>query len=429
MRLFLILCFLASFTANAHAATVKVEKTGKGWQLLVDGAPFLVKGICYTSNEVGKSAHDNTLRDWMEIDDDNDGRNDLAYQSWVDKNLNSARDEDEPEVGDFQLLKDMGANTLRIYHHPSDNPELLALNPAATTLLGHAPNKKLLREMHEKYGIWVMMGDLIGAYAVGSGAEWKNGTDYRDPVQRTNMMKSVENMVLEFKDEPYILIWAIGNENNLTHYTQNNSAKYPEDYAKFVNEVARRIHELDPNHPVCLVNGETMMADVYAKFSPDVDIFGMNSYRNWQGFNTLWKEVDAKYDKPVLITEYGTGYPPVNKTKLAMREDRQARMHEEGWLDIEAHAAGGPKQPNNAIGGLAFEWTDNWWQSGQPLTQDLAANDWHFEWNGIAGQGDGTQSPRIRQLRKVYFMYKERWNTSSDQEGDRAAIDQKTDKD
>jgi len=106
------------------------------------------------------------------------------------------------------------------------------------------------------------------------------------------------------------------------------------------------------------------------------------------GFNTLWKEVAAKYDKPLLMTEYGTGHPPVDKNGV-MNEDRQSAVHESQWKDILDHAAGGPKSPNTAIGGVVFEWLDNWWQSGNAAHHDLAANGWHYEFCGIASQGDG----------------------------------------
>jgi hypothetical protein len=34
---------------------------------------------------------------------------------------------------------------------------------------------------------------------------------------------------------------------------------------------------------------------------------------------------------------------------------------------------------------------------------------WNHEYNGFASQGNGSKSPLIRQLRKVYFMYKSLW--------------------
>lgn len=405
-----IMIVAASMTligSSVFAAKVEVVQSDAGWQLLKDGEPYFVKGVCYSGlNEIGKSPYDNTMRDWMIVDDDRDGRIDLGYQTWLDKNFNNKRDKNEPLVGDFQLMKDMGVNTVRLYHHASGNRDVQALNPG-NIQFNHAPNKKLLRQMYKKTGIMVMMGDFLGAYTVSSRAEWSRGTDYRDPGQRANMMRSVHDMVMEFKDEPYILIWAIGNENNLP-FTQTNAGKYPVEYARFVNSVAKYIKKLDPNHPVCLVNGETINIDVYKKYAPDVDIIGFNSYRHWQGFNTLWKEAAAKYGKPVLITEYGTAHPPVDPETKILNEDAQAKIHKRCWEDIVAHRAGG-ESPGNSLGGFPFVLVDDWWQSNNPYEHDLTADQFNYEWHGLLSQGDGKNSPLMRQPRKVYYMYQELW--------------------
>ena len=86
---------------------VKVVKSADGWRLMVDGKPFFVKGMCLGLTKVGESASENTARDWMEVDDDHNGRNDFAYQAWVDTNRNNRKDPGEKEVGDFQLWKDL----------------------------------------------------------------------------------------------------------------------------------------------------------------------------------------------------------------------------------------------------------------------------------------------------------------------------------
>lgn len=156
------------------------------------------------------------MRDWMIVDDDHDGRIDLAYQTWLDENRNNKQDKDEKPVGDFKLMKAMGVNTIRLYHHSSSDPDVQAINPG-NVLYSHAPNKELLRKMYDETGLMIMMGDLLGAYTIGSGAPWLAGTDYRDPAQRAKMMLSVRDMVMEFKDQPYVdpgrwamkIIWRI----------------------------------------------------------------------------------------------------------------------------------------------------------------------------------------------------------------------------
>lgn len=400
----LIFCFLFFLLNNANGAVVKVEKKPDGWQLSVDGEDYFIKGVSYSPSKIGESPDEGNLRDWMMIDDDKDGRIDVAYQSWIDKNRNNKKDSNEPEVGDFQLLKEMGVNTIRIYHHATGNPEIQKIYRHINTY-NHPPNKVILKDLYEKYGIRVMMGDFLGAYTIGSGAEWKDGTDYTDLQQRENMLKSVEDMVAEFKEEPFLLMWALGNDNN-NEESRTNASTEPLAYAAFVNEVAKRIHELDPHHPVVLVNCETMLLDIYAQHTPDVDIIGINSFRSIPGFGTLFHEVATKYDKPLLITEYGTQRPLIVDNELD--EINQMQVHIDSWRDISNQKAGKNK-PGNTIGGFAFEWMDTWWRNWNPGQHNLSQDGWHLEWHGIVSQGNGQHSLLLRQLRNVYFAYQEMW--------------------
>jgi len=395
------------FPGTGSTSVVRTEKSSAGWKLLVDGRSFFVQGMCYYPAKVGESSSEGTLRDWMIVDDDHDGRMDSPYQSWVDKNGNNIKDKDEKEVGDFQLLKDMGCNVIRVYHHSSAKKEIQELNTgiSASLLYNHGPNKELLRDLFRTYGIRVAMGDLLGSYCVGSGADWNAGTDYSDRVQKKEMLASVADMVREFKDEPFILMWILGNENNYSQLTHTNAAQKPEAWAKFVNEAAKLIKKMDPNHPVCLANGETQLIKIYARFSPDVDIFGLNSYRS-QGFGGLWEDLSRIYDKPVLLTEFGVGYPRIRKGIL--NETHQSRIHQAAFCDMLKHAAG-MEAPGNAIGGFVYEFLDNWWQNGDPEAPNLSETGWNNEITGMAGQGDGKNSPFLRQLRQVYFMYKSLW--------------------
>ena len=302
-KILLAIIFIFTFSITAQSSEVKVEKSADGWRLLVDGKPFFVKGVCYLPAKVGESMDDATYRDWMTMDDDADGRNDPAFQSWIDSNQNNRQDSNEPEIGDFKLLEEMGCNAIRIYHHSSDRPEVKLLHHSETAkkIYNHKPNKELLRKLHKDYGIWVAMGDYLGSYAVGSGANWEEGTDYTDPKQRENMLISVAGMVQDFKDEPYILFWILGNENNYS-FTHTNAEDYPLEWATLVNEAAELIHSLDPDHPVCLANGETHFLKLYNKMAPAIDILGMNSYRE-PDFGGMWFEVKEDFDRPVLLTE------------------------------------------------------------------------------------------------------------------------------
>ncbi|AKL98001.1 glycoside hydrolase family 2 TIM barrel-domain containing protein [Endomicrobium proavitum] len=401
----------------------KVTGTGKvkltqyennHFQLTVDGKPYVIRSICYSPTPVGLTPDNgsvNTDRDWSVADYNKNGIVDGAYEAWVDINRNEIQDANEKTVGDFALMKEMGINTIRLYHYPNFN-------------------KDLLKDGYENYGLMYMVGNLLGMYAVDSGAEWYKGTDYTDPVQKERMLASVRKMVEDYKNEPYVLLWILGNENNYGTVgtmgvfagTSNQAQSQPDAYYAFVNECVKLIKELDPQQrPVAICNGDTYLLEYCAKNAPDLDIYGANAYRGEAGFGPLWQDVMDVYEKPVLVTEFGC--PAYAKDWTAARaEAGQASYHYGAWTDLEANVAGVAGGVGNALGGVIFEWTDEWWKAGPPPEYDPKAHDitsqWvgpfldggaYEEWFGLTSQGNGENSPFKRQLRKAYFMYKDLW--------------------
>lgn len=376
---------------------VQLKKYANGhWQMFVDGEPYIIRGVTYVATKIGQSPDKGTLVSWMYEDVNKNEKADGPYDAWVDENWNNKQDKEEPVVGDFQLLKEMGANTIREYHQPFH------------------PNKDVLRDMYEKYGIRLIMGDFLGKYTLGSGASWFEGTDYENPEHRKNMMDSVRRMVEEFKDEPYILMWLLGNENN--YGVASNADQKPEAYFKFVNEVAKMIKEIDPDHPVALCNGDTLYLDLFGKYASDIDVFAANVYRGDYGFGAFWEQVRDAADKPAFITEYGS---PAYAKHLTLKEAEhlQALYHRGNWLDIEANTAGKPDSPGNALGGVVFQWMDEWWKNYEPFYHDKKSDAigpfpggyYYEEWFGLIGQGNGQHSPFLRQLREAYFAYQDMW--------------------
>jgi tetratricopeptide (TPR) repeat protein len=370
------------------------------WQLLVDNKPFFIKGMSYMPTKVGQSPDDGTLVDWMQEDDNHDGVISAPYESWVDKYGDNKRHADEPVVGDFKLMKDMGVNTLRMYYQPTMKSD-----------------KAFLEKMYKGYGFKVAMSNFLGKYAIGSGASWTVGTDYENPVHQKNMMNYVRQMVNEFKDEPYILMWILGNENN--YGVASNADKKPIAYYKFINEVAKMIKSIDPNHPVAICNGDILFLDKFGKYDPDVDAFGANVYRGDYGFGSFWEDVALLSGKPAFITEYGA--PAWGGVGMSENQGQQAQSdyHKGNWLDILDNSAGYKDGAGNSVGGMTFEWLDEWWKGYSPSIHDTKADavgpfpgGYYFEeWFGIMGQGNGSQSPYLREPRKVYYTYKELWKS------------------
>lgn len=397
------------------AAAQFVQYENGHWQMMVDGKPFVIKGIAYTPTPVGRSPHDGyDLNDWMISDLNQNGKIDGPFDSWVDANGNNEQDPNEPVVGDFALLKAMGVNTIRFYHH--------------------AKSKELLRQLYKDYGIRVIMGDFLGMYAVGSGADWFAGTDYTDEPQKEKMRQSVREMVMEYKDEPYVLMWMLGNESNYGEpgvadvgekkgkVGLGSRAKLqPEAHYGFVNEVAGLIKSIDPSRPVGVSNGEVITIDILGRNSNNIDVFAANVYRGSDGFGrTFWEDARDHMDKPVLVAEFGC--PAYHSRKNQEEADRLQMEYLRGnWEDIRANIAG--YGYGNAIGGVLFEFIDEWWKAGPRKPQELLTHstkgdfkanfpdEWIYEeWLGVADQGDGSHSPYLRHLRRSYDYFKKAWN-------------------
>lgn len=371
-----------------------VQYESGDWQLLVEGEPFVVKGVTYAPTKVGESPDEGNLSNWTKQDSNNNGIIDGPFEAWADVNDDNVKQPTEKKVGDFQLMKDMGVNCIREYHSP------------------RKPDKEVLRSLYEDYGIMTIMGDFLGKYAIGSGASWAEGTDYSNPEHQENMLESVRKMVREYKDEPYILMWLIGNEN--VYGVACNADKDPESFFKFANRAALAIKEIDSSRPVAIASGDNLYLDIFGENCPDVDIFGTNAYRGKHGFGFLWQDVKDFANKPCMITEYGTSaYSPIYSKAEA--EDFQAEYHKGSWEDMEDNMAG--FGAGTALGGIAFEWLDEWWKAYEPSYHDRKGT-WigpflggrmHEEWLGLCSQGDGEKSPFLRQLRKSYYMYQEKW--------------------
>ncbi len=411
----LVLGVALSAASPASASVVTVANEAGGWVLRVDGQPFFVHGIGYSAERVGQDPGNATLRDWATYDFNGNGINDPSRESFVDINRNNVRDANEPAFGDWSLLRDMGVNAIRVYHHASNDPTVQAgyTNASLLNQYNHAPNKEVFRDLFANQGIRVAMGDFLGAYNVGSGAT--TTTDYTNAGQRAQIIASVRQMVVDFKDEPWLLSYVIGNENNFDALTFGNANANPAAFAGLVGDAVELIHSLDPNHPVSLSIGDDggavlpQIGALAANRQPD--IIGTNVYR-YPTYESIYPVIAAQVAKPVLFLEYGD--PATQFIAGDIDETRQASVYKEALDDIDNNAAGAAGQ-DTSIGGFAFTWLDNWWQSGAPTTHTIRdttltpGNDFQNEWHGVASQGNGAFSPLLRQLRTVYFDYQTRW--------------------
>ncbi len=387
----LCLCvFLFGFDKKPKVFIKKLKNSR--YQLIVDNKPYIVKGVCYSPIPIGE---------------------DYSYNWWSDAN--------KPWIADGKLMQEMGVNTIRLYQ-PHENVEEM---------------KQVIKDFYELYGIRTILGHWLGFWQYP--CPFYADKDFRDKIK-----KEVLGMVNALKDEPGILLWILGNENNYSCLGRVNAWSSPEIdkepdpqkqkemryriYYSFINELAQEIHKIDPNHPVALGNGELVGLEYAKQYSPDVDLVACIIYRG-KTFGNLFNSLKTTFDKPLLLSEFGAdGYDAyLNKEDQNM----QAFFLESQWRQIYENLATNKQGVGNCIGGIMFEWTDEWWKHNEAdaaawKVHDLEAGwsngSYYFdirakynknmneEWFGIVALSEEMESGINKRIpKKSYYMIREFW--------------------
>lgn len=135
----------------------------------------------------------------------------------------------------------------------------------------------------------------------------RHGFDYGDPVAVAAQLARIKSEVQRYKDHPALLMWVPGNELNLgSHDPRVWDA---------VNQVAKLIHELDPNHPVMTALAgldPELIANLKSR-APALDLIGIQLYAD---INQLAEKLRlSEWTGPYIVTEWGpTGHWEIAKT-------------------------------------------------------------------------------------------------------------------
>jgi hypothetical protein len=356
---------VAAPRVQAQTQKIAVGGDDKGLMLTVDGKPMMVYGMNWDYVPIGTN---------------------YRYSLWVqpDAVIIEALGREMP------LLKAMGVNAIRQY----------AGVPA-----------RWVKYIYENWGIYTALNDPMGRYGMDLDGVYYPVTDYSDPKMREAIKAKYLRMVKEFKDTPGVLLWMLGNENNYgLAWKSNQIEALPGDQrdearAKYLyslfGEVIAAIHEIDPNHPVSLANGDAGYIDLVKEHCKGLDIFGTNVYRGASA-KDLFQKVHDLLGIPVMFTEFGSD---AFNARTGKEDDlMQARFEVAQWREIYEQSAGKGKV-GNAIGGFQFQWADGWWKYLQDSNLDVhdtnaswpdaaygddfveGANNMNEEWWGICAKG------------------------------------------
>jgi hypothetical protein len=221
----------------------------------------------------------------------------------------------------------------------------------------------------------------------------RHGFDYDDPAAVAAQREALRADILRYRDHPALLAWIVGNE-------LNHSYTNPRVFDA-VEDVARMIKELDPNHPVTTALAgfyPDVVAEALAR-APSLDFLSVQLYG---GLFSLPERIrSAGFTRPFMVTEWGTiGYWEMEKTSwgapVELTSSEKADVIQRAWREVLGEF------PGQLVGSYVFFWgqkqerTPTWFglllESGE---RTEAIDVMHLAWTGAP---PAKRAPRVNAL-------------------------------
>jgi len=235
------------------------------------------------------------------------------------------------------MAKEMGANAVRTWNFAPGGYDRAYLDRA--------------HELGLYVASWIWLNPT---YENNPQLTYRPGSAYRRLYK-----EKVETWVNEIKDHTALLMYGVGNE--VIFFSHSDEEKVW--FAQFLNELCQLIHKLDPDHPVIYASAFEHGMPYLAKYTPDLDILGLNMYTHVISMHKHWER--NKFKIPYIFTEFG----PVNMWSVGKDKNNypidphdwhKAREYKRIMKNME-------KFKGNLLGGFifmigeTFQWTDSWW--------------------------------------------------------------------
>lgn len=160
----------------------------------------------------------------------------------------------------------------------------------------------------QKLGLMIAVGIATGKELL--------GFDYNDEKAVAEQFKQVTAAIEKYKNHPNVLLWVIGNEQNLLFDDAGKLKDVnPKVYAA-MGDIIDYIHKNDPNHPATfsLAGANPKHIAQVLKYAPNIDILSVQLYGD---LATLPDSImTSNVDKPYMVTEFG----PVGHWELPTTE-------------------------------------------------------------------------------------------------------------
>jgi hypothetical protein len=249
----------------------------------------------------------------------------------------------------FALLKAAGGNSVRLWTTDYAQPLLDSAQAHGLTVL---------------LGLWV--------------TPERDGFDYYDRKAIKKQLQVLREQVLRYRNHPALLAWDVGNE------VEQGSGN--PDVFDAIDEVARMIHEVDPNHPVISTFIDPTVLKWMGNRGHELDFIAFNSYGNLGELNKYLQKVN--WQLPYMITEFGTvGYWEALQTSWgASLEPRSA---DKAAVVAKYYRAGIEQQRSHCLGSYVFYWgnrqeaTPTWFSLFTPTGERTElVDEMQYLWSG-----------------------------------------------
>ncbi|PRP86331.1 putative 1,3-beta-glucanosyltransferase [Planoprotostelium fungivorum] len=254
---------------------------------------------------------------------------------------------------DFPLMKQLGVNTLRIYHADPITSQEVSSNPKYNDKSIIGANHIPFLDLAQSYGFKV----IFPLYAPEAGIA---------TLSQAFMFEYIENLIDEVGYHPAVLMYQFGNELQFL----NNDNSYVDKVNTYLDHAKNyQIQRWGRSIPV-----STALIDYppyYNSLVPalKVDVITTNAgYRGFD-FQNLWsgggssflglKTLSCLTGKPVLIGEMG-----VHSHQSSSAQFDVAQAFPRMTSDLVVHKSSG------AIGGVYFEWQEEHWKGVASTTED-----------------------------------------------------------
>jgi len=294
------------------AATIGAARqpTTSGRQILIDGEPLQVRGVCYQPTPIGDNPSQSP-----------------PYGDYFTTSYAAIHDRD------LANLRAMGANVIRVYGWSTTDDHTAFLDKCWNG--GVAP-------------IRVLVNRWINPF-----------TDWSSSAAVAAITKQFTDIDSRLGDHPAVLGIVLGNEANI----QNGNGTNPAFWTA-MNTIAGAIKAQTPGRLVSMAITDAVPQIAARDAAMDnLDFWCVQVYRGTT-FGTFFTEYAAASSKPLILTEFGIdAYDHQAGAPYPDNGAFVAGVAADLWAELVANA-------DIASGACYFEYLDEWWKGGSASAHD-----------------------------------------------------------